>query len=288
VSDDGALSIVVIALLGNPFSPRYARARGARLGARALDFCALNVAVYGPRGALWALHERSIPDEARDARSVTLGDSHIGWEGDALVVDIVERTSPFGRPLRGRVTFRPSSSPGEAFQLDTGALHTWWPVAPEGRLEVALEEPSLRFAGSGYHDANAGDVPLESSFSRWTWSRSHLTRGRTCITYDVAERAGTERGFALDIRGDSIRRIAGLGPARLPTTRWGIRRQTQADASTLPAVRRSLEDTPFYARALVEAQLEGLATVAVHESLSLDRFASPWVQFLLQFRMSHE
>jgi carotenoid 1,2-hydratase len=35
----------------------------------------------------------------------------------------------------------------------------------------------------------------------------------------------------------------------------------------------------------VRSQLFGEAATAVHESLDLDRFASPWVQAMLPFRM---
>ena len=47
---------------------------------------------------------------------------------------------------------------------------------------------------------------------------------------------------------------------------------------------RTLEDTPFYARSLLTdgTQAPGLV---IHETLSLDRFGSNWVQSLLPFRM---
>ena len=48
---------------------------------------------------------------------------------------------------------------------------------------------------------------------------------------------------------------------------------------------KTLEDTPFYARSLLDTHLLGQAAVAVHESLSLARFRSGWVQAMLPFRM---
>ncbi len=48
---------------------------------------------------------------------------------------------------------------------------------------------------------------------------------------------------------------------------------------------RTLEDAPFYARSLVRPALLGERVAAVHESLSLDRFRTGWVQMLLPFRM---
>jgi len=50
-------------------------------------------------------------------------------------------------------------------------------------------------------------------------------------------------------------------------------------------VLRTLEDTPFYARSMVQAQLCGEEVVAMHETLDARRFASPLVQALLPWRM---
>ena len=51
------------------------------------------------------------------------------------------------------------------------------------------------------------------------------------------------------------------------------------------AVLAVLEDTPFYARSRVATRLMGEDCVMMHESLSLDRFARPWIQAMLPFRM---
>ena len=47
----------------------------------------------------------------------------------------------------------------------------------------------------------------------------------------------------------------------------------------------SLEDAPFYARARVAHRLDGEEAASVHETLDLDRFASPVVKAMLPFRM---
>ena len=47
----------------------------------------------------------------------------------------------------------------------------------------------------------------------------------------------------------------------------------------------TLEDTPFYARSRIETQLYGERGNIFHESLELDRFASPVVKAMLPFRM---
>ena len=72
--------------------------------------------------------------------------------------------------------------------------------------------------------------------------------------------------------------------ARLPMTGWRLARQTRSDDGEA-AVSRSFEDTPFYARSRISTKLFGENVTAVHESLSLDRFANPMVRLMLPFRM---
>ena len=55
--------------------------------------------------------------------------------------------------------------------------------------------------------------------------------------------------------------------------------------TTETSVIDTLEDTPFYARSLVQTGIDGRAVKVMHESLSLTRFESAWVQCLLPFRM---
>lgn len=210
------------------------------------------------------------------------------WEADALVVDVDERTAPFGRPVRGRVVFHPESSPVGAWDLDEGGAHRWWPVAPRGVVEVALAEPGVHFSGLGYHDANAGSAPLEAHFSRWSWARGHAADGRTVLAYDVTLTSGARRSrrVAVEVGGATVDLGSTISKS-ISRTRWGIEREAPIDqgAAVDPRVARTLEDTPFYARALVETTLGGARVTAMHEELSLQRFERRWVQGLLGFRM---
>src|SRR5579862_5842266 len=76
LSDDGESAVVVIAMLGNPFSPRYARAR-ERGPADPLGFCAMNVALYG-RAPAWALRERKL-EAGATPQGVAIGGSTMAW-----------------------------------------------------------------------------------------------------------------------------------------------------------------------------------------------------------------
>lgn len=277
---------MVIALLGNPFSPGYARARARSPHAPALDYCAMNVAVYGPRGRHWCLREQVVPDLG-DAASMRIGRSSMAWTGDGLVMNIDECATPFGKPVRGTIRLLPETTSALSLTLDARREHQWWPVAPRARIEVALTEPSLRFSGDGYHDANAGTVPLDATFSSWSWARAHAGED-ALVTYDVRERSGATAEHALRIshRGE-VALLDGLGENALSRSLWGLPRHITSDRGAESHIRRSLEDGPFYSRALVETRLDGRDVLAMQETLSADRLRREWVRFLAGFRMGH-
>jgi carotenoid 1,2-hydratase len=62
-----------------------------------------------------------------------------------------------------------------------------------------------------------------------------------------------------------------------------VARATRADPGNPVRVARTLEDTPFYSRSLLEGGDDGAQWI--HESVDLDRFRSRWVQALLPFKM---
>jgi carotenoid 1,2-hydratase len=297
VSDDGRITLVLIALLGNPFSPEYARAR-ARGGENPLECCALHVALYVGREHYWSLAERAVEARDRSATLLGLGRSRLAWTHGALVIDIDERTTGTwpqasrGAAIRGRVTVHPRVWSRTSFELDRAGQHCWYPVAPAAHVEVDLDQPDVRFRAHGYVDANAGSTPIESTFARWSWSRARLPRlvsgaGETAaVTYDVQER-GThdEATETLIFRRDGWTAAPGIRRAPLPRTRWGLSRAVGADEGWGVRLARSLEDGPCYARALVSTRILGEDVTAVHEVLSGERLGRPWVRYLLGFRV---
>ena len=191
---------------------------------------------------------------------------------------------PLAGHVRGTVRVRPEAMTGRTFTLDAAGRHRWSPLSPRARVEVSLRDPDLRWSGLGYFDSNDGDEPLETGFARWHWCRAGLDDG-TAILYEVSPREGAGANLALriDRRGD-VTEFAPPPPVTLPPTRiWRIARGTRAENGA--RVRRTLEDTPFYARSVLESRLLGRPVTALHESLSLDRFRAPWVQAMLPFRM---
>lgn len=282
VADDGAHGLTVIFFIGSVFSPFYARAR-RRGPAPAEQHCAVNCILYGPTRR-WAFSEYGAHALTRDATRLTIDASHMYWRGDSLEIAIHERCMPLPRPLRGRVRVTPTPLVECRVALDGDAHHHWQPLAPRARVEVDMDAPALRWTGSGYLDCNHGDRPLERDFASWCWSRS-VGDGDTRVLYDVLPRDSQRRVHALTFSAaGGFASLAPPGPVALPaTSTWRMARHTRS-TSGAARVCATWEDTPFYARSLIEHELEGVTCRAVHESLSLDRFTRPWVQCLLPFR----
>jgi carotenoid 1,2-hydratase len=247
--------------------------------------CAINVALYGHRSRRWALTERGRDAVARDGQRLRIGPSSLAWDGTTLTARINEVTAPLPSRIRGVVRLHPARVEDRVVRLDKAGRHCWQPIAPCARIEVDLESPGLQWAGPAYCDTNAGDAPLEGDFLRWDWCRAHGADGTT-VLYDVTHTDGGR--LALAMRYDAAGGVTDFDPPpeqRLQRTRWGVARGVRGETAEAARVVATLQDTPFYARSLVATRLLGAPMVAMHESLDLERFRSPWVQAMLPFRM---
>lgn len=273
----------MIAFIGSVFSPTYFRARRRGALADPADFCGFNVVIHGPRGDAWAFSDYRRAEVLRGADHLVLGRNRIDRDDGGLTVTIDERTSPWGRPLRGTVRIDIAEYSPHRFALDGAARHEWWPVAPHARVRVALSHPELRFEGVGYHDTNSGTESLEHGFSRWTWSRSSDAEG-TSILYDVTGRAGDQRNIGVRIGPSGLTPIDADQAAPLGRSRWGLERHTRVAPGAQAQLVRSLVDAPFYARSLIRTTQGDHAVLGVHEIVDLDRFVRTTTQLMLPFR----
>lgn len=256
----------------------------------------MNVAVYGsPAVAPWrsgfALEERAISADDRASDGIQIGRSSLRWVGDRLQADLDERTTPLGHPFRraiaGRVAFFPEALTGRELVIDRDEQHRWWPVSPVGRIEVDLPSLGVRFRGHGYHDANAGENSLADGFEHWSWSRARTSRG-AALTYDAIDRSGIKTSHAFRVRAGSgdIEPIEATEEFARVRSAWGLPRDARIDAGATVRAVRSLEDGPFYYRALIDTRVDGEPVTAMYEALSGRRLRAAWVRFCTRYRMA--
>ena len=284
MSDDGRHGLTLIVFVGSVFSPYYAWAR-RRGRPDPVNHSAFNVALYSDEAPRWSMTERGAAVVTREENSLTIGPSNISWDGKTIDIRVDEVCAPLPRRIRGRIRLTPTAVCERSFDLDDGGMHRWQPFAPCARIEVQLDAPAQRWSGEAYVDSNFGDEPIETGFREWTWSRAAVSDG-TVVLYDYHARTSAPRSMALKFdRHGGVREIEPPPEQRLRHSGWRVARSTRADADFGAKVRRTLEDGPFYSRSLLETHLQGEPAAGIHESLSLDRFRSLWVQCLLPFRM---
>ncbi|GGC34928.1 carotenoid 1,2-hydratase [Novosphingobium marinum] len=232
--------------------------------------------------------ERPRNTVSREPRSLAIGPSSVRWDGNALEIVVEERDKrvgvPWQRRVAGRIRLYPEVMNDVAFALDRRARHCWHCLAPRARIEVEMQAPAISWKGGAYWDSNSGSEGLEDGFRVWHWSRSHTRKG-ALVCYEGIRRDGSPFASALRFDATGTPQQADLPlVAPLPATLWQMERKTRADRGHSRVI-RTWEDAPFYARSTLASRLYGEDVVAVQESLDLDRFASPVVQFMLPYRM---
>jgi carotenoid 1,2-hydratase len=222
----------------------------------------------------------------RKADAYVIGPSALHWDGNALIIDIHEVAVPLPRPVHGRVRVIPQGLSNFVTSLDALGKHRWGPIAPCARIEVEMQAPAVRWKGHAYLDSNEGDEPIDQPFTEWDWSRSTLADGSCAVVYDVQPKQGERRVIAQRFSSsgqssafDAPQRVA------LPRSTWWIKRGIRTEQTGTASLLHSMEDTPFYARALVQTALCGERVTAVHETLNLPRLTSLPVQLMLPWRM---
>lgn len=246
--------------------------------------CAVNVALYGKGGHHWAMTERTGSALERSATRFRLGPSSLRWDGRSLRISIAERSMPFFKRIAGEITLTADQAFDQTYSLDAAGRHLWRPIAPSARVEVAMESPAQSWRGHGYFDTNSGMRPIAEDFVAWDWARGETSAGPV-IHYDALRRDGSRLNLSLGVGSDGLAPIAAPALAAIRRTGWLIPRHVRCDPGATPRVKSTLENTPFYARSLVETRLGGEAVTLMHESLDCDRLRQRWVETLLPFRM---
>lgn len=287
MSDDGRYAIVVIAMLGNVFSPWYAEAR-QHGNVDPLMHSTMNISIHElGKAHYWSLSERGRHEVTRSEHHLQIGANEMEWRGDSLYLNLNDKQAPFRNSLRGSVRLTPKASSADHINLDTAGEHIWRPYASTARIEASFESPSLHFSGNGYFDSNRGNAPLEDTFRRWSWGRFTLQDGSIVVAYDCELKNGRTTHSLRRIEDSHVALLSPnmLSDTPLPRIGWGIDRSVKSDEGASAKVVAELLSSPFYGRSIVRTTLFGQPALGVHEVVSLERFSERWVRFLLPFRM---
>ena len=242
--------------------------------------------------------ERGCTSMQRDHQRLAIGPSQLVWKGDHLEIGLNEVSVPIPRRVRGTVRVYPSALTNYSANLDDQGKHRWGPIGPCARVEVDLQKPGLKWHGHGYLDSNEGDEPVTVPFKTWDWSRARMADGSTVVIYDVTQTNGVQTVLAERFRRDGSHESFTPASEReqLPNTLWRVNRgmrsgetDIEGTAANRPAtptrILDTLEDTPFYARSLLQTTLMGERVVAMHETLEPQRLRSLGVRMMLPWRM---
>ena len=216
----------------------------------------------------------------------TVGPSSLHWDGTSLTIDINEISAPpvISR-VRGQIKLTPKAVTSKELLLTNDGAHVWRPFAPISDITVDLEADGWQWDGHGYFDSNFGTRALEEDFSFWTWGRYPTSDGAVCI-YDAERRDGTTLDSAIGFSPDGNMAYTDAPPrTSFKRSLWQVRRETRADAGTMPRQVLPMLDAPFYSRSAVETTLNGERVTGVHEALDLNRFASPLLKPMLACRV---
>jgi len=271
----GDVTAVVILMVGAVFSPRYSIAVGR--GGRPTEHCAVNLALY--RGGArwhWVLSEYPAAS-VEDGRTLRIGASSLHYAADGrVVIQVVDRTAPWGRPTEASLELTPEAPAVDEVQLVEGQPHFWQPLAPRARATLKVQGEEL--TGRGYHDTNRGEEPLGSGLPGWQWLRVH--RRRTSEVIYRPRGSGEALHLISTSRGSSLERIA-AAPALERRTAWGL----NVPRSLMPGHAgleqpRLLESSPFYAR--LESRLG--PSHALGEVADFEKFHRPYLRWMAHFR----
>ena len=269
----GEYSAVVIFMGGALFSPRYAAA--ARAGASPLDHSAVNFVLYHRgRTVAWAFSEYSARAVHQNGGVLQIGDSRFSYEDGRIVIDVNERSAPFGGAVTGRIVLTPQGAVGPEIPLRRDLPHYWQPLAP--RCSASLTVGGKTHEGFGYHDMNHGEELLGERLAGWRWARVHDAE-RTTISYSLDDTicVVAEQGSV------SVQRHARVA-CDDTRTRWllAVPKSIVTRASSL-SVKHTLESSPFYAR------LEGSngEQHGIVEIADFRRFLRPTLRWMAHVRM---
>ncbi len=290
ISENADFGITLIAFVGSVFSPYYFRARKKNAATNPDNYCALNIAFHENQKKYWCMTERSAKHVYRSSEIFEMANSSITWNGSYLEFKIQEYTVPLPSKVSGVVRVHPHYINTNNYFLEDSQKHAWCPIAPCSHVEVEMQRPNFQWHATGYFDSNWGAEPLENGFRSWNWSCTKMNEEERVIQYHTVNRnnTNTDLGFHFASDGKITAREQQIAKILPETKIWRVPRKAYVEDDRNVNVLKTLEDTPFYSRSVLNSETQDKSILTIHESLELDRFKKPLTQFMLPFRMPRQ
>ena len=274
MSADGRDVLVIIFYAGLPFDPsygvaaiRHARNPGKYPRPNPLDHAAIGLSWHRDgKQVAYALsgHKADAFKYQADPFEVRVATSRVARDADGSYRLTVLTPSVDGKPIRAAIRFAPAAGtvPLERNLGSAGHPHYWILAAPDCQVEgtVAIGDNTLKFAGRGYHDHNAGGEEMSLAMRRWEWGRVHIG-DETHIYYASTPQPGKGEPQSLwitcrDGKPEVVSEVAqhAIDEEKSERSVFGIRhamlRALNARAHQVfgRITRTCLDDGPFYRR----------------------------------------
>ncbi len=314
ISDDREWSLVVIFLLGNPFSSYYRK-------------CTLDISPdpLDHNGVFVSLHHRShlryynfvsYPQRQIKSGEVKPLDLHFGpnrivfdTTGN-LKISVAEENAN-----RRRVALSLLINCGRALRhtavpaVELSSSHSWLPALPSARAKVdcsislpgvTSDTERIAFNGSGYHDHNWGILPFDGTVESWIWARLDFGKGLSVVVYWILSTGGQSRcKLLLYQNNEQVYRTDNAQPAvstwrrsSLTGMKLPVRFTVQSVGVSIEVVaERVLENVPFYGRFVVTATMmrNGINTagIGMTERFIPGGMGAPLVAAAMERRIYH-
>jgi carotenoid 1,2-hydratase len=253
------LGFVIIFYDGNPFSTRYIE-QSEKAPMYPSQFPAISISVYKQGKPIYYSFTEAKENEASFSSEVSAGQVlnnsfSCSLEERTLTYHILlDEELPTGDRLKGELNFRGvTGQKGFGDEKDDDHLWNLIQSRADVRGELRVNGKAHTFEGSGYHDHNFGEEPMDHSFTDWYWGRFHI--GQKSLVYYVMntkegqdyrawlfDQEGRMEGEFNDIRYEDFRtNFFGLKSARkLDLSGDGLKASIQLS--------KILDNGPFYQR----------------------------------------
>lgn len=312
LDEETGIGVVIIFYDGLLFSPDYHIAQQKSGGEIPNKFPGISISVYEKGKTLFYALKGYSKDRA------FFSDTHceVMIGNNSVTVDVshqyltyciqLDEQLPNKLHLHGSLTFQSNNNPPKWIAGESSDDHLWNLIQAKNNvsanLQLARSEKILNqitFSGSGYHDHNMGNRPIDDDFDQWYWGRIHLD-GSTLVWYIMFKDDEMHQG-AWVIK-DKDGRVSPVDSIRLKTPAktniFGLSFVDKIEVGVdglLYDIRTDYiwDQGPFYLRYKVRltdtsgTQKKG-SKAGIAEFIKPNRISKKWVRPMIRVRYHHD